>query len=146
MKQTAYRLLLWAGVPLLAACAGSRGKTGPLMIQEQGSFLVGGTVRSEPGTFKLSDALKPQGQTLHGDHAYVFYQLPPKARKYPLVFLHGAAESKKTWETTPDGREGFQNLFLRRGFGVYLLDQPRRGEAGKSTVAATLTPVPDEQF
>jgi pimeloyl-ACP methyl ester carboxylesterase len=55
-----------------------------------------------------------------------------------LVFLHGAGQSKKTWETTPDGREGFQNIFLRRGYSVYLLDHPRRGEAGKSTVAATI--------
>ncbi|MDR6197115.1 alpha/beta fold hydrolase [Siphonobacter sp. SORGH_AS_0500] len=118
----------------------------PLRIQEQGSFLVGGTSRREPGSFDLANALKPQGQTFHGDHAYVFYQVPVKARNYPLVFLHGAAESKKTWETTPDGREGFQTLFLRRGFSVYLLDQPRRGEAGKSSVPITITPTADEQF
>ncbi len=55
----------------------------PIMIQEQGSFAVGGTIVSNPGTF---DYLKqtPDGQTLHGDHAYVFYQIPVKARKYPL--------------------------------------------------------------
>lgn len=118
----------------------------PLTIQKQGSFTVGGTKFSEPGNFDLANALKPAGQTFHGDHAYVFYQVPPKARKHPLVFLHGAGQSKKTWETTPDGREGFQNLFLRKGFGVYLLDQPRRGAAGKSTVEATIKPTPDEQF
>jgi pimeloyl-ACP methyl ester carboxylesterase len=118
----------------------------PLTIASQGSFAVGGTKFTEPGTFDLNDALKPQGQSFHGDHAYVFYQIPVKAHKYPLVFLHGAGQSKKTWETTPDGREGFQNIFLRRRFGVYLLDQPRRGDAGKSAVAASLTPTPDEQF
>ena len=36
-------------------------------------------------------------------------------------------------------------IFLRRGFGVYLIDQPRRGDAGRSAVPATLTPTPDEQ-
>jgi pimeloyl-ACP methyl ester carboxylesterase len=118
----------------------------PLVIQEQGSFAIGGTKTTEPGNFDLNNALKPEGQTFHGDHAYVFYQIPVKAKMYPLVFLHGAGESKKTWETTPDGREGFQNIFLRRGFGVYLLDEPRRGEAGRSTVATTITPVADEQF
>ena len=51
----------------------------------------------------------------------------------------------KTWETTPDGREGYQNIFLRRGFGVYVIDQPRRGNAGRSTQPGTITPVPDEQ-
>ena len=46
------------------------------------------------------------------------------ARKLPLVFWHGHGQSAKTWETTPDGREGFQNIFLRRRFSVYLIDQP----------------------
>lgn len=118
----------------------------PLLIAEQGSFAIGGTVKTEAGSFDVNDALKPQGQTFHGDHAYVFYQIPVKARKYPLVFLHGAGQSKKTWETTADGREGFQNIFLRRKFPVYLIDQPRRGEAGKSMVEATVKPTADEQF
>lgn len=117
-----------------------------LVIEKQGSFAVGGTMFTAQGNFEVANALKPDGQTFHGDHAYVFYQVPPKAHKYPLVFLHGAGQSKKTWESTPDGREGFQNLFLRKGFSVYLLDQPRRGEAGKSTVEATIKHTPDEQF
>ena len=116
-----------------------------LVIREQGSFAAGGTVIPAREPY---NPLKPQaaGQTLHGDHAYVFYQIPADARKYPLVFLHGAGQSAKTWETTPDGREGFQNIFLRRGFGVYLIDQPRRGDAGRSTVSATVEAKPDEQF
>lgn len=139
-------VLLVANGISFAANAQKNDKKTPLIIQEQGSFSVGGTTLTDPGKFDLTNALKPQGQTLHGDHAYAFYQIPVKARKYPLVFLHGAAESKKTWESTPDGREGFQTIFLRRGYGVYLLDQPRRGEAGKSTVATTIIPTPDEQF
>ena len=103
------------------------------MIQEQGSFAVGGTVITNPGTFDQYNQT-PSGQTFHGDHAYVFYQIPVKARKYPLVMWHGIGQFSKTWETTPDGREGYQNIFLRRGFGVYLIDQPRRGNAGRSTV------------
>lgn len=134
-------LLITTSIPLYA-----QNKRKPLVIDRQGSFAVGGTTITEPGTFDLNNALKPQGQTFHGDHAYAFYQIPVKARKYPLVFLHGAGQSKKTWETTPDGREGFQHIFLRRGFGVYLIDQPRRGDAGRSTVAASITPTPDEQF
>ena len=68
------------------------------------------------------------------------------ARKYPLILWHGFGQFSKTWETTPDGREGYQNIFLRRGFGVYVLDQPRRGDAGRSMVEATLKPTPDEQM
>jgi len=139
-------VLLVANLISVSLSAQGTRQPAPLLIQRQGSFLVGGTTITETGTFDLTNALKPQGQTLHGDHAYVFYQIPPNAHKNALVFLHGAAESKKTWESTPDGREGFQTIFLRRGYGVYLLDQPRRGEAGKSTVGTTITPTADEQF
>jgi hypothetical protein len=120
------------------------GKPAPLVIQEQGSFAVGGSVITNSGTF---DPYKPTptGQTFHGDHAYVFYQIPDDSRKYPLVMWHGIGQFSKTWETTPDGREGFQTIFLRRGFGVYVIDQPRRGNAGRSTAAANITPTPDEQ-
>lgn len=118
--------------------------SGVISIREQGSFAVGGTVITNPGTFDPYTRT-PDGQTFHGDHAYVFYQIPDKARKLPLVFWHGIGQFSKTWETTPDGREGFQNIFLRRGFGVYVIDQPRRGNAGRSTVEATITPTPDEQ-
>jgi len=130
----------------LSSCktADRSGELGPMVIQEQGSFAVGGSVITHPGTF---DPVKrsPEGQTFHGDHAYVFYQIPEKARKLPLVLWHGYGQFSKTWETTPDGREGFQNLFLRRGFSVYVIDQPRRGRAGRSTLPATITPTPDEQ-
>jgi len=119
-------------------------KKKPIMIQEQGSFAVGGTAITSPGKFDPYNPT-PAGQTFHGDHAYVFYQIPVKARKYPLVMWHGIGQFSKTWETTPDGREGFQNIFLRRSFSVYLVDQPRRGNAGRSTVEGTLTPTPDEQ-
>jgi hypothetical protein len=117
----------------------------PLIISDQGSFAVGGKVVTAPGAY---DPNKPgvEGRTLHGDHAYVFYQLPEKARKYPIAFLHGHLQFSKTWETTPDGREGFQNIFLRRSFGVYVIDSPRRGNAGQSTVPMTLTATPEDQI
>lgn len=121
-------------------------KIKPLVIVEQGSFAVGGIKITNPGTFNVQDALKPEGQTLHGDHAYVFYQVPDKSKKLPLVFLHGAGQSKKTWESTPDGREGFQNIFLRKKYPVYLLDQPRRAAAGRTTVASAISTTADEQF
>lgn len=115
----------------------------PLVIREQGSFFAGGTVITNPGIFDPYNQT-PAGQTFHGDHLYAFYQIPVNARRLPLVMLHGAGQFSKTWETTPDGREGYQNIFLRRGFGVYLVDQPRRGDAGRSTLPITITPTPDE--
>ena len=131
-------------LPMTAAPAAQPKKAEPLQIQEQGSFLVGGKTISNPGKF---DPYKPtpEGQTYSGDHAYVFYQVPVKPRKYPLILWHGFGQFSKTWETTPDGREGYQNIFLRRRFSVYVIDQPRRGDAGRSMVEATIKPTPDEQ-
>ena len=143
-KFTHYRLkkglsrVLLAILPIMVAssfvCADEKVQQ-PLIIAEQGSFAAGGSVITSDGTFDGKKLFNTQGQTLHGDHASVFYQIPQNAHQYPLVFLHGAGQSAKTWSTTPDGREGFQNIFLRKGFGVYLLDQPRRGQAGQSTVS-----------
>lgn len=132
---------------LLTACQTSKNNNHDdnlIVLKEQGSFAVGGSVLTTPGEFNPYTRT-PEGQTFHGDHAYIVYQIPNNARKLPLVFWHGIGQFSKTWETTPDGREGFQTIFLRRGFGVYLINQPRRGNAGRSTVEATISPVTDEQ-
>jgi pimeloyl-ACP methyl ester carboxylesterase len=148
-------LLLITVSILITACASTKESAGngQLIIEKQGSFAVGGNVIANPGTFDpiKHGAFNPtnqssEGQTLHGDHAYVFYQIPGKARQLPLVFWHGHGQSAKTWETTPDGREGYQNIFLRRRFPVYLIDQPRRGRAARSTEAINIPSVPDEQL
>jgi pimeloyl-ACP methyl ester carboxylesterase len=139
--------LMVAGLIIMPSGAmAESSKLEPLKIQEQGSFAAGGTVIKNSGKFNPLTPADPAGQTLHGDHAYVFYQKPVDARKYPLIFLHGAGQFSKTWESTPDGREGFQNIFLRRGYSVYLVDQPRRGDAGRSTVAMNVEPTTDEQM
>lgn len=143
------RLMAVALMSLLSACASHSGESSglaPLMIEQQGSFTAGGTMATAPGVFNPRKPMMPDGQTYHGDHAYTFYQIPVNARKLPIVMWHGAGQFSKTWETTADGREGFQTIFLRRQFGVYLIDQPRRGNAGRSMVEATVKPVPDEQL
>jgi len=139
--------------PLLACCSfaaapdalSQQSAPAPLVITEQGSFAVGGTVVTTSGTY---DNNKPTvaGQSIHADHLYAFYQVPQKAKPLPIVMLHGAFQSARSWETTSDGREGFQTLFLRRGFPVYLVDQPRRGRAGNSSVAAMIEPAPNDQL
>ena len=67
----------------------------PLTIQNQGSFAVGGKVITNPRSFNPKQPT-PDGQTLHGDHAYVFYQVPANPRRLPLVFLHGTGQFPKT--------------------------------------------------
>ena len=131
-----------SALPTHAATPGDATK--PLMLQEQGSFAVGGTVIQSTGSFETANPASG-GQTLHGDHARVFYQVPVNARKLPLVMWHGFGQFSKTWETTADGREGYQNLFLRRQFATYVIDQPRRGAAGRGTVGGTVSATPDEQ-
>lgn len=122
------------------------GKTSdPLLIEAQGSFAVGGTVIRNNGKYNNNQPTA-EGQSFHGDHLYAFYQIPQKPKAFPIVMLHGAFQSGRTWETTSDGREGFQTLFLRRGFPVYLVDQPRRGRAGSSTVGASIEPIPNDQL
>ena len=118
----------------------------PVVIADQGSFMAGGRTVTAVGEYDGSQPRNLAGHTLHGDHAYVFYQKPVKAHKYGLVFLHGYGQSGKTWETTPDGRDGFQNIFLEKGYATYVVDEPRRGKAGRSTVPANLTATPDDQL
>ncbi|WP_316748185.1 alpha/beta fold hydrolase [Pedobacter gandavensis] len=145
-------LLAVFSIALVAGCQTTR-KSGYLAVQEQGSFAIGGTVITAAGKFDpiAHGAFNPgkqssEGQTLHGDHAFVIYQKPVNARKLPLVFWHGYGQSMRTWQTTPDGREGFQNIFLRRRFSVYNIDQPRRGNAGRSTKPMNITAAPDDQL
>jgi pimeloyl-ACP methyl ester carboxylesterase len=131
-----------------ASCVSTKeNQDGHLIIKEQGTFAAGGNVIKSEGTF---DALKPWnvpqgGQTRHGDHADVFYQVPPNAKRHSMVFLHGYGQSRRSWQTTADGREGFANTFLRKSYGVYLVDQPGRGHAGQTTKPGQITATPDDQ-
>lgn len=68
----------------------------PITLQTQGSFLAGGKTATHPGVYDSTDNRNPQGQTVYGDHAYVFYQIPVNAKKLPLVFLHGGGQSSRT--------------------------------------------------
>ncbi|HFU3483860.1 hypothetical protein [Escherichia coli] len=136
-KKTAGNILLSGLIFAVYGCAThsiQNQSTEPhIVLQTQGSFAVGGTTVKHSGTFSEQNFLSPDGQTAYGDHAYVFYQIPVNTHKYPLVFQHGEAQTKRTWESTPDGRDGFQNIFLKKSYSVYLVDQPRMGEAGLST-------------
>jgi hypothetical protein len=120
-----------------AAAAWSKNIT----LSDQGSFMVGGTFVTNPGTFDPVNPT-PAGQTIHGDHAYVQYQIPTNARNLPLVMWHGGGQFSKTWETTPDGRDGFQNIFVSQGWSTYIFDQPHTGRAGRATTNGTINAVP----
>lgn len=148
MKSLAHRtplLALAVAFGMAASATAQQAAAEPLVIAEQGSFAVGGVTLSTPGVYD-NNTPTAAGQSFHGDHLYTFYQVPPNARPLPVVMLHGAFQSGRSWETTSDGREGFQTIFLRKRFPVYLVDQPRRGRAGASTAPAKIDPTPYDQL
>lgn len=126
---------------------GTAGPGSSLHIKEQGIFSAGGTVITADGTFDPTDQWEETGagQTLHADHANVLYQIPENETGLPMVFLHGYGQSRMGWMTTPDGREGWSDIFLKKGHSVFLIDQPRRGEAGSTSVSGTISTKPLEQ-
>lgn len=120
----------------------------PLHIAEQGIFSAGGITVTSPGAFVPEDQWEETGagQTAHVDHANVLYQIPENDTELPMVFLHGYGQSRMGWMTTPDGREGWSDMFLRMGHSVWLIDQPHRGEAGATSVSGDISTKTLDQF
>jgi pimeloyl-ACP methyl ester carboxylesterase len=118
---------------LLVACmmplTGLAQISGPLTIKEQGSFFVGGEQRT---VSELPAGPSPaQSGEITVNQMYVQYQIPLKGgRHVPVVFVHGCCLSSKTWETTPDGRMGWSEYFVRKNRSVYLADQVSRARSG----------------
>jgi hypothetical protein len=102
----------------------------PLVIATQGSFFVGGeskTLTPTPG----QSAVIAGGGEVTINQMYVQYQIPPEADQHvPVVMVHGCCLSSKTWETTPDGRMGWNEYFVRKNRAVYLADQSSRARSG----------------
>ena len=146
MKSLRYALFpaALAAALTLASCAAvdTQAKAGgALVIARQGIFASGGTVTQPlPGIYdETKNWLDPErpGNTAHIDHANVLYQIPAGATKSPVLYLHGYGQSRMGWMTTPDGREGFSDIFLKKGRAAFLVDQPRRGAAGSTAQMAT---------
>lgn len=104
--------LLWS----IAAIAQADGSSDPILIERQGAFSVGGKVMGDP-----------LEASIHCDHGTVVYQIPPNRREMNLLMWHSAAA--QAWQQRWDGGEGFQSIFLRRAYPVYLWDGPRVGRA-----------------
>ena len=141
--------VLSTGLGALSALAHDDGfddSSGPLVIEKEGSFMAGGTVVTTPGDFVPMNPTSA-GQTLHGDHTYVQFQIPHTSfgeQKQNSLVMWGSFIGN-SWETTPDGREGFEQLFLRKGWNVYVADRPRMGRAARTTVGTTITPAGSDQ-
>jgi pimeloyl-ACP methyl ester carboxylesterase len=100
----------------------------PLVLKAQGSFFVGGE-KAEQTQGELGD-LGPGGH-ITVNQMYVRYMVPQGGeRNVPVVMIHGATLTGKSWETTPDGRMGWDEYFVRKGHPVYIPDQVGRGRSG----------------
>jgi len=102
---------------------------GPLTLADEGIFFVGGKpkVSNFPG---MSPAGPVPPGTVMVDQMYVHYRIPAGAAKAPIVLVHGGGLTGASYETTPDGREGWATYFARKGYPVYVVDTPGRGRAG----------------
>lgn len=85
----------------------------PPVLKEQGSFFVNGEVvqTDNPG------GGNPRGRIVV-NQMYVEYAIPlkPKPRVWPVIMVHGSGHTGKTYDTTPDGRDGWKQHFLRNGY------------------------------
>jgi len=110
------------------AAMGAAPANKPLVLADQGSFFVGGETKSSnpPGTAAGAGAAD-----VTVNQMYVQYQAPTAGSHHvPVVMVHGCCLSSKTWETTPDGRMGWSEYFVRKNRSVYLADQVSRARSG----------------
>ena len=125
---------------LLVAAAFGQKQSKPLVLEEQGSFFVGGETKTLPA-LPAPAPPKPGAPPAPGrgfaggditiNQMYVQYQIPVNgSRHIPVVMVHGCCLSSKTWETTPDGRMGWNEYFVRKDRPVYLADQVSRARSG----------------
>ena len=129
-------LVAVAFTTVLGTCASALAQTlkdvqtpdAPLVLKAQGSFFVGGDV-VEQTQRELGD-LGPGGH-ITVNQMYVRYMVPQGGDgNVPVVMVHGATLTGKSWETTPDGRMGWDEYFVRKGHPVYVPDQVGRGRSG----------------
>ena len=113
-----------------------------LDVKEIGSFYIGGesvSVNVSEQELKSINLVNSTGAsynpngTYESGQMYVQYVtlMDPKA-KFPLMLWHGGGLCGSTYETTPDGRPGWQMFFLKAGHNVYISDAVERGRAGFS--------------
>jgi hypothetical protein len=111
----------------------------PLVLRGMGSFHVGGRIVEVSGKPVREIVRQPGGPVTKLDpngqymveQMYVQYFLPQNRKgKLPLLMWHGGGLTGVTYESTPDGREGWLNMFVRKGWVAYVSDAVERGRAG----------------
>jgi pimeloyl-ACP methyl ester carboxylesterase len=130
---TTIKRVLIAGVSAFAIVASAqdfkdvRAPQTPLVLKARGSFYVGGE-KAQQTKLELGN-LGPD-DTISINQMYVEYMVGRGSAKTPLVLVHGATLSGKTYDTTPDGRMGWFEYFVRKGHPTYVVDQVGRARSG----------------
>ena len=110
----------------------------PMLIRDIGSFHVGGGLLSLSGLplrkrGSISGGpvrtVDPNGEIAAGQMYAQYVRLAEPRGHVPVLMWHGGGMSGVNWETTPDGREGWQMRFLRAGLDVLVCDSVERGRA-----------------
>ncbi|HEY6344946.1 MAG TPA: hypothetical protein VIY49_25905 [Bryobacteraceae bacterium] len=108
--------------------------TKPLVIEDQGSFFIGGvpkvtTYASAPAP-NNPNTTAPNQITI--GQMYVQFEIPATKKRGmpPVIMVHGSSHTAACLESTPDGREGWYPYFVRKGMSTYLVDQAGRGRSG----------------
>jgi pimeloyl-ACP methyl ester carboxylesterase len=123
------------GAAALAAGCASSADTGAIALREVRGYHLGGkeislsgiavkNVKIIPGT-----AADPNGDYAVGQLYVQEFRLAAPKAKYPLMLWHGGGLTGVTWETTPDGRPGWEMFFLKQGHDVFVPDAYERGRA-----------------
>jgi len=122
------RALLATGFLVTCAAAATAGSLGgPLELQDEGIFYINGQVTQT--NFSGPPGAAGAGEIIT-DQMYVQYRIPKTITSLPIIMVHGSGHTGATWETTPDGREGWATYFTRHGFPVYVVDHVGRGRSG----------------
>jgi hypothetical protein len=109
--------------------------TKPLVIEDQGSFYIGGVPKvtnyASAPTINNPDPTPAPNQITIGQ-MYVQFQIPQAKKRSmpPVIMVHGSSHTAACLESTPDGREGWYPYFVRKGISTYLVDQAGRGRSG----------------
>jgi hypothetical protein len=137
MRLCAWRRLA-LGLFALAMQAQADAKSADVInVREIGSFYVGGQPVSLQGVGErprvrragaASERIDPNGDFEVGQ-IYVQFVKLVEPYPLPLLLLPGGSVTGVTYETTPDGRPGWQLLFLRNGYSVYIADTAQAGRA-----------------
>ena len=120
--------LLLIGLAGAASAQSSLG--GKLELEDEGGFFVNARrVQSAyPGASPVTGPAAAGNIVVN--QMYVHYRIPAGPKGVPLVLVHGSNHTGMTYETTPDGREGWATWFVRQGHPVYVVDHSGRGRSG----------------